>query len=211
MSEAKTFFNNYATEFSEIYGTDNSFINTILNPILRKSMRLRFEKTMMYCQPMHGKTALDIGCGPGHYSVALAKSGADKVVGLDFSSEMIKIAKGKASLAAISDKCHFIVKDVFNHYTAEKFNYSIIMGVMDYISDPEKMIDHVFSLTQEMAFFSFPASGGLLAFQRRVRYRKRCPLFLYDINQLEEIFNKTSVRHYSIEKISRDYFVSVKI
>ena len=48
-----------------------------------------------------------------------------------------------------------------------------------------------------------------LAFQRKVRYRNRCPLFMYNRNQLVELFNKISVKDYSIEEISRDYFVSV--
>ena len=108
MSRAKSFFNDYAADFNEIYGTDNSFANNILNPILRKSMMLRFERTLMYCQPTKDKSALDIGCGPGHYSVALAKNGIQKVVGLDFSDEMIKIAKAKSSAENVSDTCHFI-------------------------------------------------------------------------------------------------------
>ncbi len=211
MNKVEQFFDKYAYDFDAIYGTNQSFINNILNPILRKSMRTRFEKTLLYSQPMRGKTALDIGCGPGHYSIALVKSGAKNIVGIDFSEEMIKIAKGKASSSTISDKCHFIVEDIFNYTSSEKFDFSIVMGVMDYVSNPEKMIEKVISLTKEKAFFSFPVSEGLLAFQRRIRYLKRCPLYMYNKKQLTTLFNKFLPSDYKIEKISRDYFVSLSI
>lgn len=210
MSKVEQFFDKYANDFNAIYGTNQSFINRVLNPVLRKSMRTRYEKTLIYCQPMEGKTALDIGCGPGHYSIALAKNGAKKIIGIDFSKEMIKIAKANASLSQLSEKCQFIVGDVFN-YTSDKFNYSIIMGVMDYIRDPEKMVEKVISLTKEKAFFSFPNSNGLLAIQRRIRYLKRCPLYMYNRKQLITMFDKFSPHEYKIEKISRDYFVSLSI
>lgn len=210
MSKVEQFFDNYANDFDAIYGTNQSFINQLLNPILRKSMRTRYEKTLAYCQPMEGKTAIDIGCGPGHYSIALAKNGAKKIIGIDFSKEMIKIAKANVSLSQVSEKCQFIVEDVYN-YTSDKFNYSIVMGVMDYIRDTEKMVEKVISLTKEKAFFSFPNSRGLLAIQRRIRYRNRCPLYMYNRKQLTTLFDKFSPHEYKIEKISRDYFVSLSI
>ncbi|MCK4539356.1 MAG: methyltransferase domain-containing protein [Candidatus Krumholzibacteria bacterium] len=211
MGRVEEFFDKYAYDFNAIYGNEQSFINNMLNPILRKSMRTRFEKTVLYSQPMEGKTALDIGCGPGHYSIVLAEDGAKNVVGIDFAEEMIKIAREKASVSKVSDRCDFIVDDIYNYNSSEKFNFSILMGLMDYISDPEKMIEKVISLTSEKAFFSFPNSKGLLAFQRRIRYRKRCPLYMYDYKQLKTLFDKFLPNQYKIEKISRDYFVTLSI
>ena len=211
MNKVEQFFDNYAYSFDAIYGTNQSLINNLLNPILRKSMLMRFEKTLQYTQPMKNKTALDIGCGPGHYSIALAKNGAKNIVGIDFAGAMIKIAKDKAATSTVSDKCHFIVEDIFNYTPEEKFDYSIVMGVMDYISNPEEMIEKVMSLTREKAFFSFPNSKGLLALQRRIRYLKRCPLYIYNKKQLTALFDKFSPHEYKIEKINRDYFVSICI
>ena len=95
MSEAQVFFDGYARDFDAIYGTRRSITN-ILNPILRRSMRSRYDKTLLYSQPLTGKTALDIGCGPGHYSIALAGLGARKVLGIDFAQEMITLARAIA-------------------------------------------------------------------------------------------------------------------
>ncbi|WP_025688115.1 class I SAM-dependent methyltransferase [Paenibacillus zanthoxyli] len=40
--------------------------------------------------PLQGKRVLDIGCGGGIYTKALALSGAAQVTGMDFSAEMLK-------------------------------------------------------------------------------------------------------------------------
>ncbi len=211
MNRVEQFFDRYAYDFDAIYGTSQSFLNRILNPILRKSMRTRYEKTLLYSQPVKGKTALDIGCGPGHYSIAFAENGAEKVVGIDFSEEMIKIAKERVATLGLSDKCQFIVEDIFTYASSEKFDFSIVMGVMDYITVPGKMIEKVIRLTKQKAYFSFPSSGGLLALHRRVRYIKRCPLYMYNQKQLTTVFNKFLPNEYKIEKINRDYFVTVSI
>ena len=56
-----------------------------------------------------GKTVLDAGCGPGHYSILLAKNGAD-VTSIDISEKMIEIAKNNAKEAA--SKVRFLVGDI---------------------------------------------------------------------------------------------------
>jgi len=211
MREVKLFFNSYADDFDAIYGTNKSLVNNILNPILRKSMRIRFEKTIQYTDPVIGKTVLDVGCGPGHYAIELAKKGAEKVTGIDFSDEMINIAREKARSNNVNDKCNFIVKDIFEYNVKEKYNYSVVMGVMDYINNPNFFIFKLISLTTEKIFFSFPASDGILALQRRIRYLNRCPLYMYNEKELNKLFEKFQPHQYKIEKIHRDFFVTLTI
>jgi hypothetical protein len=97
----------------------------------------------------------------------------------------------------------------FNSYNAEPFDYAIVMGVMDYVADPKPLIAKVHSLTRERAFFSFPAAGGVLGWQRRLRYRDRCPLFLYTRSQVEKLFEGIEGASAHIEPIARDYFVQL--
>lgn len=42
---------------------------------------------------IHGKQILDLGCGGGIYSKVLARAGAEQVIAMDFSAEMLKGAK----------------------------------------------------------------------------------------------------------------------
>ncbi len=209
MGDTKQFFDEYAHDFDALYGVQKNIFNQIVNPIFRKSMRLRFEKTMEYADPIRGKTVFDIGCGPGHYSIALSKAGAKRVTGIDFADEMINIAKQRSKEENVFHKCEFQIADIFGFEISKKFDYSILMGFMDYIADPAELIKKVITLTDDKIFFSFPKEGGLLAAQRKLRYRKRCPLYLYRKNDLIGLFSDFTPLKYQIEEISRDFYVTL--
>ena len=210
-SRTSEFFHSYAHDFNAIYGNSNTFVNRWINRHFRASMRLRYEKTIAGCFPMEGKTVLDIGCGPGHYSVALARKGAAQVFGIDFADEMIAIAKENAQSAGAEQSCEFARLDFLADPISAPYDYTIAMGFMDYMADPEQTIDKVLSVTKGKAFFSFPAEGGVLAWQRKLRYRNRCPLYLYTLPQLKQLFSKVPPEHVRIERIARDYFVTVTL
>lgn len=207
----KRFFNGYAYDFDALYGKQRSLLNSFVNPLLRKSMKLRYKKTMDYCQPIKGITVLDVGCGPGHYSISLAKQGAAKVVGIDFSEEMIQLANRKAEQEKVTDICSFFPVDVFQFRTDMIFDYSVLMGFMDYIREPIPLLEKVIGLTRDKVFISFPKDSGILAVQRRMKYRKRCDLYLYGRDALNRLFTHFSPYPFEIESISRDYFVSLSI
>lgn len=203
------FFDGYAGDFSAIYGNDHTPINAIVNRVFRKSMMLRYERSLAGCNPIQGKTVIDIGCGPGHYSVALAQRGASRVLGVDFASGMIDIAKKRAEGAGVSDRCTFTLGDFLEATGDEQFDYAIVMGFMDYIADPLALMQKVLKVTRGKAFFSFPADGGVLAWQRRMRYKSRCELYLYSEPQIRGLISKLNVKASSVEPISRDYFVTL--
>ena len=73
------------------------------------------------------------------------------------------------------------------------------------------MIEKIIALTGEKAFFSFPVSAGLMALQRRIRYRNRCPLYMYSRAQLTALFDRFPACEYSIEDLGRDYFVTLTL
>ncbi|UCE86574.1 MAG: methyltransferase domain-containing protein [Deltaproteobacteria bacterium] len=208
-SRASQFFDAYARDFSAIYGTRNTLPNRLVNRWFRKSMRLRYEMTLAACEPVRGKAVLDVGCGPGHYAVALAERGARRVLGIDFAPSMIELAGAHARAAGVEKRCEFAVGDFLTVPIEEVFDYSIVMGFMDYIREPARVIDKVLSLTRQGAFFSFPADGGPLAWQRKLRYRNRCDLFLYDETAVERLFESVGNARVDITKIERDFFVAV--
>jgi hypothetical protein len=124
---------------------------------------------------------------------------------------MITIARHRTSSSGLSDRCVFTVEDIFQYTPTDQFDFSIAMGVMDYINAPDQMIRKTLSLTKEKAFFSFPTSRGLLALQRRLRYLSRCPLYLYSESQLRSLLGEIAPHEYKIEDIGRDFFVTVSI
>jgi len=203
------FFDRYAIDFDSIYGNDNRTFERVINRLFRRAMVLRYQKTMAGCQPIAGRTVIDIGCGPGHYSVALARAGAAHVLGLDFAPGMLKIAQESARRLGVEQRCVFELGDFLSYPIPERFDYAIVMGFMDYVADPRPVIDHVLAVTRGRAFFSFPKEGGPLAWQRKLRYRNRCDLFLYREDRIRSLFLPTNTP-FLIESIGRDFFVTVE-
>ena len=108
MSERTSeFFDRYAVDFDSIYGNDNKALERIANRLFRRAMLVRYEKTLAGCCPIEGRTVIDVGCGPGHYSIALARAGAKKVLGLDFAAGMLKIARDRAQGYGVAERCAF--------------------------------------------------------------------------------------------------------
>lgn len=212
MSRSRTeqFFDDYAEGFDALYESRRSPLLRLLDKFLRKSMRLRFERTLSECQPVEGLSVLDIGCGPGQYAIALARMGASKVVGIDFSEQMIDLAKKRAESEGLTDRCSFIKTGIDAFKAVELFDYCIATGFMDYISEPEVVIAKILELTASKAIFSFPVASGILAWQRRIRYRRRCDLFMYDRPELERLFSESGDFNCTIDKIHRDYVVIAK-
>ncbi len=203
------FFDSYAEGFNAIYGTKNTMINRLINRFFRKSMKLRYLKTIEGCTPIKGKRVIDIGCGPGHFGITLARKGVSLVRGIDFAGGMIQLAKKNAKMHGVESRCDFVLGDFLSYPIKEKYDFSIVMGFMDYIENPGKVIDKVVSITQLKAFFSFPSDTGFLAWQRKIRYKKKCDLYLYNRNQLKALFKNVECKEVKIEKISRDFFVTV--
>ena len=206
-----SFFDAYAKDFNAIYGNENTLVNGVVNKLFRKSMMLRYEKSLAGCQPIKGKTVIDIGCGPGHYAVALAAQGASRVLGVDFAPGMVEIARKRAESAGVTDRCTFTLGDFLDVSGDDKFDYAIVMGFMDYIEDAGALMRKVLGVCRGKAFFSFPADGGPLAWQRRLRYRSRCALYMYTEPQIRSLISALGVKSSSIEPISRDFFVTLTV
>lgn len=205
-----SFFDSYAEDFTAIYGNEHTPFNRFINERFRKSMRQRYEMSIESCQPIEGRSVLDIGCGPGHYGIALARQGASRVLGVDFADGMLEIARQSAKKADVGNICEFRRADFMAFSSDEKFNYSIVMGFMDYMEEPQKIVDKVMSLTKTRAVFSFPIGRGFLAWQRRLRYRWKCDLFMYERQDLEQLFDNAACSKVTIEEIGRDFFVTAE-
>ncbi len=207
--QTRAFFHQYADDFNAIYSNRNTAANRIINASFRRSMELRYRKTIEGCTPARGMRVLDLGCGPGHYSIALAGQGA-QVVGIDFADGMIALAREQARTAGLMDQCQFFVGDFYAFDPERAFDFTIVMGVMDYVADPKPLLAKIVSMTEKRAFVSFPRAGGFLAWQRKLRYRARCPLYLYSETQIRELLRESMGASVIIEPIARDFFVTIE-
>lgn len=91
-----------------------------------------------------GKTVLDAGCGTGELAYLIAKKGARRVIGVDYSQEAIAAAKKTYQLPNLEFMCDDIVG------VKGKFDVITTLGTIEHTDDPLGVLKHLKSmLTQK--------------------------------------------------------------
>lgn len=208
------FFEGYADRFDRIYDRQGeSIVNGWLDRHLRASMAIRFERTFAALRPMERCSVLDIGCGSGRYLVRCLHEGASRVVGIDLSPAMLALARAALDdLGLFAARADLICGDFLTASFAAPFDYTIAMGLMDYIADAPAFLRKLKATIGRRAALSFPVHESIWRWQRRVRYRIRgCPVYFYRRDAIAEMLKGVGFRAWSIERIHRDYFVVVSV
>lgn len=188
LEEVKHRFEWDAANFAAIYG-DASVMSRWFNRLLRKAIFVRYDIAMKEAEDPRGRSFLDIGCGSGIYSVQLAKRGAARVLGIDFSDPMLAMAREAAADASVQDRTAFIRDEFLAHdFGDEKFDMTIAMGVFDYLEHPEPYLTKMADLTRGKVLASFPRFSLVRGTARRLRYR---------------LTNRGDVYYYRPEDVSR--------
>ncbi len=212
-NQVETFFHNYAQSFDGIYGSmeRRGFLQKTIDRFFRQSMFDRFERTLDAVKSQEIKSVLDIGCGPGRYCVEFLKLGK-KVHGIDLAEGMLAIASQMCKTQFPDGNFEFEKGDYMEKSFSEKYDAAVLMGLFDYVQYPVAMISKLKKDVRHLILASFPKSGGILAFQRKIRYRLRhCPLYLYSRKDLDEIFLRADIVAYEISDSSREFFVKITL
>lgn len=120
-----------------------------------------FEFIENFSKTIKGKKVLDLGCGPGHDTYKFSELGFD-VVGLDYSSEMIKRAK---SLKDIENKPEFIVgdmRDIKDLFQEDSFDAAWVSASILHIieKDVPKVLEGLKKILKEGAICYIGIKGG---------------------------------------------------
>jgi len=196
----KNRFEKDAVAFDAIYSKENGEFHTWFNKTFRKPVFERFDVAFRTLSDLNGKTILDIGCGSGIYSINFALRGAAKVVGVDFSHAMLNIAKNRAKEQQVESICDFQLND-FNKITFnEKFDYSIAMGVFDYLQDPISFLRKMKSVTKNTIIGSFPGYSLIRGPLRKLRYAltSKGSVHYYSRADMERIIHEVKFQHSEI-------------
>lgn len=205
------FFDGYAGDFDGIYGHTGprGLLGRAVDQVLRRTMFLRFAEVLRETSKPEISSVLDIGCGPGRYCEEFAKQGK-RVVGIDIAGCMLELARRRTGE---SERLQYVVSDFMSYTPHERFDAACLMGFFDYVERPlDVLLKLKLDVSREI-YASFPKSGGILAWQRLVRYRLRgCPLYLYSHNQLIKLLHDAGWEgRYQIRDFGRDYFVKISL
>ena len=205
---ARDFFEGYARDFDHIYDdTGKGPIARYIDTNLRKEMRLRFENTFKYLQPMKDRSLLDAGCGGGRYAIPAAKAGASHILGIDFSDSMLELARQKAQAEGVAAACEFKNGDLHTYPIEPKsFDYAIAIGFFDYMQDPEAALAALARAAKRRVFISLPKRWHVLTPQRWIRYTLfKCFVRFYSRPEVERLAASVHPKKTTILDIGREY------
>jgi len=193
-------FERDAQSFDAIYRLERSPFWRWVNTTLRKAVFERYTITFEQAGDVTGKKVLDVGCGSGVYSIDFARRGAGRVVGVDFSGNMLKIARQEAEQHGVADRCNFIQADFLEFDLKEQFDISIAMGVFDYVPDQVTFLRKMVALTTGKVIVAFPGHSLLREPARRLRYRLsgKGEIYLYSRKDVERIATQAGLQEKGI-------------
>src|SRR5262249_59030190 len=94
ISRIEQYFTRAAADFDALYSEEkqSSFMRWV-NKKFRPDMYERFRLTLEHVKKYALGTVLDVGCGSGRYELGLAQLGVARVLGIDVSPGMVRLAK----------------------------------------------------------------------------------------------------------------------
>ncbi|MBK6579092.1 MAG: class I SAM-dependent methyltransferase [Sandaracinaceae bacterium] len=112
---------------------------------------------------------LEIGCGTGSLALRLAPSAA-QIHGLDISTEMVRIARGKAAAAGVDNVTFHVgpFDDSFTAFAPESFDGICAYSILHLMEDRPAALARMFSLLKPGGFF---ASSTAVLGESLVPYR----------------------------------------
>tara|TARA_B110000027_G_C16078915_1_gene282697 strand:- start:400 stop:1056 length:657 start_codon:yes stop_codon:yes gene_type:complete len=208
------FFDGYAHDFSSIYKEDTkkrSSFDKQMDKWFRKGIEERFKLVIEETSKNSIQSVLDIGCGPGHYVVKFLEQNK-KITALDIAPSMLEITKQRVKALGKDNDVEFILEDYLNYKPSKKFDVACVMGFFDYVEEPVEVLKKLLNDVEKEIYISIPDAKGLLAVQRKIRYKLRnCPLFLYSLQYLKDSLKAAGcLENSQIIDIDRGYFVKIR-
>ncbi|MDH4063059.1 MAG: methyltransferase domain-containing protein [Acidobacteriota bacterium] len=210
----RDYFDREAKRFDAIYETDKSLVQRTVDRVFRGVVLERFHLICTLAPSPGPWTALDVGCGSGRYSVALAKSGAIRVVGVDGAAQMIELARTAAREAGVADRCDFEVTGFLERPADERFDVVVATGYFDYLDDPLPHLQRMVAMGRHRLFLSFPKRWEPRVLVRRVRFwLEKGFVRFYAKREVEALMQAAGIPkdRYALIDLGRDWIAVVRV
>jgi predicted TPR repeat methyltransferase len=204
----KSFFDDYARGFDDIYDETGG----IINRYLRRSLYDRFEYVIGAAEGLpDGFSLLDVGCGSGRYVDTLAER-AGEMVGVDFAQKMLDILADNAEKGGYAQKVTTVCGDFLETEINDDFDLVLAVGYFDYIRDAKEHLSAMVELTKGDLIASFPKRWHILTPQRKVRYLLAgCPIYFYAEWDVYDLFGYKYLDKLQLLDFGRDYIAHLSL
>lgn len=211
---AATFFNGFAETFDTIYDQKRNLFMRWVDCTFRSDMFIRYALTFEAFGQLRGRTILDIGCGSGPYIVEAFKRGASRVTGIDPAPNMLALVRQRLHQNGFGENRCELFEGTFPDTSVKPHDCIIVMGVMDYVADPQTFLTALKPVVKQLAVLSFPSLHWYRTPFRKFRYRlRRCPVYFYDEALIRTLCANAGFGDIRIHKIpgaGMDYHVCLK-
>jgi ubiquinone/menaquinone biosynthesis C-methylase UbiE len=178
-------------------------------------MYLRAEMTFEFLGSLNGKRVLDIGCGSGFYIANALKRGALHVTGIDPAPGMLALARQRVAAQGEEGRVSLIEGYFPEVVPPGRFDYAIVMGVLDYIEDPLHFLRELRKRIEVRAAVSFPSRHWFRTPLRQFRYRlRRCPVYFYTAERIQGLVASAGIPKCRLTKIpgaGMDYVACLEV
>ena len=197
MSDLAGYFDKIANEFNGYYtGRRPSLVQEIGYRVFRgPGLRKRFTATIKTVGECRNAEILDIGCGPGVYTLYFAKNDS-RMTAIDISKNMIEITKKILLEAGIKD-FKLVLGDFLEYDFKNSFDHTLLIGFFDYVdkTNRDKYFDKLQRITRKKIIATFPRK---FVFQTPIRktmfWLKKQPVFFYTAKDISDIAARHALR-----------------
>jgi len=201
------YWNRIAPNFDAIYTGNKNVLSRKLDRWLRRDIFERFDWVMQRAGNLQGTTVCDVGCGSGRFVSALAQRGA-RVTGLDFAPEMLRLSRDLVESRGVASQCNFVLNDILNWETKQRFDLVIAIGFWDYVADPLPRLKVIRGITTGKFLSAWPRAGTLRMAVRKARLKVAgCPVYFWRQDQVQNYLQQSGFRMDSCEMYGQLYCI----
>ncbi len=208
------YFERESRRFDAIYDQDKPAGQRLVDRLFRGVILERF-RLICNLAPVPGPwSVLDVGCGSGRFSVALAMAGATRVLGVDVASSMIEIANEAAAEMKVADRCEFVVSSFLSLERAERFEIVVATGYYDYLEEPLPHLRKMAAMCSHKMFLSFPKRWEPRVVVRKARFAlERGYVRFYSHAEVVGLMEAAGIpaERYSLIDLGRDWIAVVRV
>ncbi len=209
LSKQTEYWDSQVDDLDSIYSHGKSRLHNFIDSTFRWDMYKRYEYTLANAAPIPGRTFLDVGCGTGRYALALARMGAERVVGLDIAPKMVQTCRERARAGGVESKSLFIASDLLAYQPETTFDVCIGIGLFDYIADPLPVLKKMREVVSDRAIITLPRFWTWRAPVRKARLAlKHCDVFFYTKGKMDRLIRQAGFKRYAFKQVGQLYCVT---
>jgi 2-polyprenyl-3-methyl-5-hydroxy-6-metoxy-1,4-benzoquinol methylase len=209
----RDYFERRADRFDAVYEARKPLRQRAVDRLFRRVVVERF-RLITNLAPLPGEwTALDVGCGPGRYTVALAGAGATRVLGVDSAASMIDLGRILAEEAGVSERCEFRNLSFLDLDLEERFDVVVATGYFDYLEDPAPHLSKMATHCRGRIFASFPKRWEVRTPIRKLRFAvARAYVRFYSGREVRELIAQAGIPpdRVSLIDLGRDWIAVMR-